>query len=249
MILSNFLTDFNLSVLANSREYKEALRQQRNQDSSAIYRPKDQQQATTPLSDGSPLTNDSPTGTFTSITKSTLTATIGSNANTTIPSTHLSPAQYQSPTITSSTPAYTNGDGNGVGGLANGPEIISSNKAYINSIDLNTSGAITSPNKNEKPVQKVIPSRNTTPIKYQTQNQSSNRSASNGNQTVGELTAIVTKDTSTYVKPNSPSVMPPTGIASLGYNNVPSVDKSAKATNKANGTKANRYVRSFHFYH
>lgn len=232
MIVPNSLIYSNITfVLANCREYKEALRQQRNrnQDSSAIYRPKDQQQATTPLSDGSPLANDSPIGTFTSNTKSLLTATKGSHAHTPTSSTHLTQAQYQSPTITPSPNAYTNGDG------SNGQEINSvvSNKAYINSIDLNNGSGITSPNKNDRPVQKVIPSRNATPIKYQ--------QPSNGNQAIGEMTAIVTKDASTYVKPNSPSVVP-VAVVSTHMPLSISVDKSAKAANKANGTKPNRYV-------
>lgn len=47
----------NLKKKINSREYKEALRQQRNQDSTAIYRPKEQQTPT----DSTPSSTDSPT--------------------------------------------------------------------------------------------------------------------------------------------------------------------------------------------
>lgn len=243
------------------REYKEALRQQRNQDSNAIYRPKEQQSTS---SDGSSPTLDSPTSTFTNFTKSiTQSATMLNNSSPV--STHPTQMQYQ---------ATTNGGanaGSGGGGGTNGSnggglsEVnTNSNKAFINSIELNMGTAgIMSPNKNDKPVQKVIPSRNTTPIKYHqanstsssiasptaTSSQSSSASSSslttatanwppsNGNnQSIGEITAIVTKETSTYVKPNSPAAVG-TAISSLVYNNVPSVDKTAKAATNKNGTK------------
>lgn len=135
------------------------------------------------------------------------------------------------------------GGGNCVNGQnSNGISDINnvSNKTYINSIELNNGSGITSPNKNDKPVQKVIPSRNTTPIKYQQTNNSAttaNWSTNNGNQPIGEVTAIITKDTSTYVKPNCPMAAP--ANAPLSYNSVPSIDKTAKVTNK-NGAKANR---------
>lgn len=206
------------------REYKEALRQQRNQDSTAIYRPKDQQ-TTTP--DGIPSNLDSPTSTFPS-TKYTLSATSSSN---TIQGTHtLSQLQYQS----SSSPSFSNG-GSGGGDT---PELNTiSNKAYRNSIDLNN--GVTSPNKNDKPVQKVTPSRNTTPIKYQHNANTPANWQSNGNQPIGEVAAIITKENSTYVKPNSPSTA--ATIGSLGYNSVPSAEKLSKVTNK-NGPKSNRYA-------
>lgn len=170
------------------------------------------------------MSNDSPTGTFTK------------SANT----TH----QNYSPQIAPSSAAYTNGDGSngskGASSIGNVQEIntaVVSNKAFI---DSNKGNGITSPNKNEKPVQKVIPSRNTTPIKYQAT--SANRPSNGNQQTIGEVTAIVTKDTSTYVKPVSPAVTP-VAVATLTHNNgQQSFDKSAKATNKANATKANRLV-------
>lgn len=212
------------------REYKEALRQQRNQDSNAIYRPKDQ---STPPSDGSPSILDSPTGTFTNTSKTNLSATISSNS---LSSTHLSQTHYQ----TSST-SLTNGSGGGngavIGPIINDANTVS-NKAYINSIDLNN-GGITSPNKNDKPVQKVIPSRNATPVKYQMNASPATNWIANGNQTMGEVTAILTKDTtSTYIKPSSPLTAPNTG--SLCYNNVPSIEKTPKVAVTKNGAKPTR---------
>lgn len=179
-------------------------------------------------------------------------------------STHPTQMQYQT------TPNGGANAGSGCGGGTNGSNggglsdvNTVSNKAFINSIELNMGAAgIMSPNKNDKPVQKVIPSRNTTPIKYHpanstgsiasptaTSSTSSSTSSSslttatanwppsNGNnQSIGEITAIVTKETSTYVKPNSPAAVG-TAISSLVYNNVPSVDKTAKVTTNKNGTK------------
>lgn len=167
------------------------MRQQRSQDSSSIYRSKDQH-----LADSSPLSD-----------------TNSSNANVIKPGS-------DSP-HTSGRQEHNNG---------------TSNKSTISTA---TTNGIISPNKNEKPVQKVIPSRNTTSIKYQATAQNS---PSNGNnQAIGELTAIVTKETSTYVKPISP-VATPASITTLGYNNVSMVDKTKIGANKANGTKANRFV-------
>jgi hypothetical protein len=158
--------------------------------------------------------------------------------------------QYQTANHTNGGASAGSGGGNNGSNGGGLTDInIVSNKTFINSIELNNGiVGIMSPNKNDKPVQKVIPSRNTTPIKYhQTNNSnsiaspttmsSSSSSSSNGNnQSIGEITAIVTKETSTYVKPNSPAV----GAAissSLAYNNVPSVDKTAKVTTNKNGTK------------
>lgn len=84
-----------------------------------------------------------------------------------------------------------------------------STDAINNSINSNGSNGsnIKSPIRTEKPVQKVIPSRNSTPIK--TYQQTSN--ITNGNQTnIGDAK---TKEYSVYMKPISPtkSVTTPTG--------------------------------------
>lgn len=64
---------------------------------------------------------------------------------------------------------------------------------------LNTNG-LKSPVRTDKPIQKVIPSRNSTPIKFHAQSQQQVMSPTNGNQPDGK-----TKEYGIYTKPTSPT--------------------------------------------
>lgn len=179
------------------REYKEALRQQRNQDSHAIYRPKET--ATTSEETSPTSTHDSPSSQISSFKSNTSTpsstnaqSTTSSNTNSPLSPrySHNSSIKYISPTNPLPTASTT----------TNG-----SNESVNNAINSNGSAPVSlkSPLRNEKPIQKVTPSRNSTPIKYQV------TSPTNGNAVPCassiKTNLSIAKDCNAYVKPNSPA--------------------------------------------
>lgn len=214
------------------REYKEALRQQRNQDSTSIYRPKEQQAS----SDSTPSSTDSPTS-FKSQNSTPSPTILSSNQ-----SSPMSPQQTQK--SIQSDQKQKNSQTNG--------KSTKSTVTFANQENDNLNNKIaTTPNKNDelsttdglvpaslkKPVQKVTPSRNTNAT-YQ----SPTNWTVNGNHKTVEITTTVTKEYNVYVKPSSPTK----ATANIGYNNVPSptlVNTNGKGggTNKV-GPKQNRYV-------
>lgn len=131
----------------NFREYKEALRQQRNNETSSIYRPKDQQTPT----DGGTSSTDSPSSNISSSKSqnSSPSPPIYSSNQSSPMSPHRTLLIHKISNLTTST-TTTNGQ--------NG-----------HSTTLNTNIFVTSEEtlNSKKPIQKVIPSRNPT---YQTTN-------------------------------------------------------------------------------
>lgn len=165
---------FSSSTLHPNREYKEALRQQRNQDSIAIYRPKEQ---STPKDESSSASTQESSSSFKSNTSSP------SSNNTSTTNSPLSPRAG----LNSSVKHVGNGSTETVN--TNGSTAVVS---------------IKSPLRTDKPVQKVTPSRNSTPIKYNQQV----TSPTNGNvpsSIVNKTNLTATKEYSAYVKPNSPA--------------------------------------------
>lgn len=168
------------------RAYKEALRQQRIQDSSAIYKPKDPNQSTPPDGVSPQSTSES--------TTSTPSMALNSSSS----GSQMSPI---SPIHSNSKYSPTNASNGTVDAVNN---------------SLNSNGSLKSPIRTEKPIQKVIPSRNNTPIKYQQAT-----SPTNGNQTDGK-----TKEYGIYTKPTSP-----TKPASSSINGTLSLGSSAIKSN------------------
>lgn len=199
------------------RAYKEALRQQRIQDSSAIYKPKDSNQSTSPDASTPQSTNGSPTSQSSPSLQSTPPNTLSSSQSSPVSPLHsVANAKLHSPALNGNGAAHKNGD---------------STDAANNSIISNGS-SLKSPVRTEKPVQKVIPSRNSTPIKtYQSAN------VTNGNQpSVGDAKA---KEYNGYVKPTSPTK------AVTSANGSPAIGTpKATPTGKA-GPKINRYAEWF----
>lgn len=203
------------------REYKEALRQQRNQDSTAIYRPKEQQTPT----DSAPSSTDSPTS-FKSQNSTPSPTTFSSNQ-----SSPMSPQQAQK--SIQSDQKNKNGQSNGKSvkvTFANQENDSQNNKATKND-ESAIDGLV-----QKKPVQKVTPSRNTNAT-YQ----SPTNWTINGNHKTVEITTTVTKEYNIYVKPSSPTK---SATGSPGYNNVPapsliSANSKGNGTNKV-GPKQNR---------
>lgn len=219
------------------REYKEALRQQRNQDSHAIYRPKDlTKEQTSPVS-----AQESPTNQNTSVKSNTSTPTTStqiqnsSNSTTSTNSTlsprfaHNTSVKYVGPTTqiaNGSSSAASNGSSESINSnVSNGTASISSLK---------------SPLRSDKPIQKVTPSRNSTPIKY---NHQQVTSPTNGNVTIAsKLNSTTTKEYNAYIKPNSPAkpntINCSNGSPAINPNTTPKTNGSVKAT----GQKSPRYV-------
>lgn len=201
--------------LFRNREYKEALRQQRNQDSHAIYRPKEAKEDTSPNSTQSTPSPSNHSTTIKSITSTPTTTHIqNSSSSTNSTSSPLSPrfAHNSSMKYVGPSPQPNANGSNG------STESVSSNGA--------TPITLKSPLRSDKPIQKVTPSRNSTPIKYQQQV----TSPTNGN------VSITTKPSSTYnayIKPNNPAK--PTSISSNGSpltNNIPKSNGTPKSTQK-----------------
>lgn len=173
------------------------MRQQRNQDSSAIYKPKDSNQTTPPDPQS---TTDSPLSQYSSSFQS----------NTSSPSPTIYGSSNQHSPIS---PVHNHSDAKYTGTNLNGSNIPNqsnnSNGIYSNgSIDLannsitNNGIGLKSPNRaTEKPVQKVIPSRNSTPIKYHQVTSPTNGNQPNSIDGKGNST----KEYGIYVKPTSPT--------------------------------------------
>lgn len=216
-----------LNLTLTYREYKEALRQQRNQDSTAIYRPKEQQTPT----DSTPSSTDSPTS-FKS-QNSTPSPTIFSS-NQSSPS---SPQQAQKPSLLDQ--KNKNGQTNGklnksTVTFANQENDNQNNRSTVNKNDESATDGMV-PISLKKPVQKVTPSRNTTNATYQ----SPSNWTINGNHKTVEITTTVTKEYNVYVKPSSPTK---STQGNLSHSNVPapvSTNGKGNGTNKV-GPKANR---------
>ncbi|XP_058815186.1 leucine-rich repeat and calponin homology domain-containing protein isoform X2 [Topomyia yanbarensis] len=218
----------SLGNIQTYREYKEALRQQRNQVD--IYRPKDHQ-AQTPDSGGS--TTDSPVSNYSPYNKS----------QTTTPSPSVYSSSNQSSPLS---PHHTNihklnqinangGHNNGFNATSISSPLLSPNRnivAPFEEVNSGTNSTTSTPNK--RPVQKVIPSRNITST-YQSNpspthlngnhNLSTGSSLANGKIPIpngNPIKTVVTNSSCTdyaYVKPNSPCKAS-SGI--LSHNNVPS---------------------------
>lgn len=200
----------------NYRAYKEALRQQRIQDSSAIYKPKDSNQITPPDSESPQSTSES--------TTSTPSMTLNSSSDSQMsPISPLhSDAKYSSTNLNSSNTSNSIGNGSTI-------------DAVNNSLNINGGGSgngLKSPIRTEKPIQKVIPSRNTTPIKYQ--------QSTNGNQIDGNKS----KEYGIYTKPTSP-----TKLASTSINGSTTALGSSAIKSNGNskiGPKVTRLMRQFY---
>lgn len=230
-----------------NREYKEALRQQRNQDSHAIYRPKEAATKT----DTSPVSNqESPSNQVPSIKSNTSTPTSAhaqNSSNSTIGSTSspLSPRFQHNSSIKHVGPTQTNTMNSAT--ASNGStESISSTISNVSSNVSNGTTSITSksPLRNDKPIQKVTPSRNSTPIKYHHQV----TSPTNGNVSIGnKLNSTTTKEYNAYIKPKSPIAKPNTicsnGSPITNSNNTPKTNGCTKT-----GTKSPRYFWNFKWF-
>lgn len=157
------------------REYKEALRQQRNQDSSSIYRPKDQ--TSTPTNGNTP---------FGGTKSQTMSPTNYSNQN--------SPTFVHNKTIITD-PTIVSPNQNGHSLLMGVKHLQIDNEMPKME---ETIAIITSPSSSahRKPVQKVTPSRNMNALSTY----KNSATPTNGNSTAMSLT-----ECDGYVKPNSPT--------------------------------------------
>ncbi len=202
----------------HSREYKEALRQQRNQDSTAIYRPKEQQTPT----DSTPSSTNSPTS-FKSQTSTPSPTIFSSNQ-----SSPTSPQQAQKAADQKNKNGQSNGKPNkSTVTFANQENDNLNNKASVisNKNDEPAADGVV-PISLKKPVQKVTPSRNTNAT-YQ----SPTNWTINGNHKTVEITTTVTKEYNVYVKPSSP-----TKSSSLSSNNAGQTPTLVSTNGKGNGT-------------
>ncbi|XP_055296171.1 leucine-rich repeat and calponin homology domain-containing protein isoform X2 [Sitodiplosis mosellana] len=221
------------SLNGNNREYKEALRQQRNQDSHSIYRPKEPaKEQTSPVS-----AQESPSNaTTTKSNTSTPTSTQIQNSSSSTASTNspLSPRFAHNSSVKYVGPTTLN---------TNGSTVSNGSSESINSNVSNGTTPITSiksPLRGDKPIQKVTPSRNSTPIKY---NHQQVTSPTNGNVTIAsKLNATTTKEYNAYIKPNSPAkpntINCSNGSPAINLNSTPKTNGS----NKSAGQKSPRSV-------
>lgn len=215
------------------REYKEALRQQRNQDAHAIYRPKEPtKDQTLPVS-----STQENSVTTTTTTQSSQNSSILSNTSTTT-STHienslnspLSPrfAHNSSVKYVGQTLLNQNGSTTTNGST----ESVNSNVSNGSTIPI----TIKSPLRNDKPIQKVTPSRNSTPIKYHQQV----TSPTNGNISIASK-LTTTKEYNAYIKPNSPAkpntINCSNGSPATNLNSTPKTNGNIKS-----GQKSPRYA-------
>ncbi|XP_055551073.1 leucine-rich repeat and calponin homology domain-containing protein isoform X2 [Wyeomyia smithii] len=227
-------TDDKMRSLGNIqtyREYKEALRQQRNQVD--IYRPKDHQ-AHTPDSGGS--TTDSPLSNFSPYSKSQATTPSPSVYSSSNQSSPLSPHHTNIHKLNQIN--ANGGHNNGFTSANNSSPLLSPNRNIVAPFEeTNPNGGAnnnTSSTPNKRPVQKVIPSRNIASTYQSSQspthlngnnNLSTGSSMANGKIPIPNGTPIKTAVSNSsctdyaYVKPNSPCKAS-SGI--LAHNNVPS---------------------------
>ncbi|XP_053696999.1 leucine-rich repeat and calponin homology domain-containing protein isoform X2 [Sabethes cyaneus] len=237
LIPEGMKTDDKMRSLGNIqtyREYKEALRQQRNQVD--IYRPKDHQ-AQTPDSGGS--TTDSPLSNFSPYSKSRATTPSPSVYSSSNQSSPLSPHHTNIHKLNQIN--ANSGHNNGFTSANNSSPLLSPNRNIVapfeemtlNGGTNNNNNSTSTPNK--RPVQKVIPSRNIASTYQSSQspthlNGNNNLSTGGSSMTNGKIpipngTPIKTTVSNSsctdyaYVKPNSPCKAS-SGI--LSHNNVPS---------------------------
>ncbi|XP_058451089.1 leucine-rich repeat and calponin homology domain-containing protein isoform X2 [Malaya genurostris] len=218
----------SLGNIQTYREYKEALRQQRNQVD--IYRPKDHQ-AQTPDSGGS--TTDSPVSNFSPYSKSQATTPSPSVYSSSNQSSPLSPHHTNIHKLNQIN--ANGGHNNGFNATSNSSPLLSPNRNIVvpfEEVNSGTNSTTSTPNK--RPVQKVIPSRNITSAYQSNQspthlngnhNLSTGSSLANGKIPIPNGTPVKTALSNSsctdyaYVKPNSPCKAS-SGI--LSHNNVPS---------------------------
>ena len=217
----------------SNREYKEALRQQRNQDSHSIYRPKEPAKEQTSPAQESPsnvISTTANTSTPTS-TQNSSSSTINTNSPLSPRFAHNSSVKYVGPsTPNTNGSTASNGSTESINStVSNGTNPITSIKSPLRSQD--------------KPIQKVTPSRNSTPIKY---NHQQVTSPTNGNVTIAsKLNSTTTKEYNAYIKPNSPA-KPNTINCSNGSTaiNLNSSTPKTNGSTKTVGQKSPRLVWS-----
>lgn len=185
------------------REYKEALRQQRNQDSHAIYRPKDPNPSTGDTSPAS--TQDSPSSQVSSFKSNTSTPSSTNAQSTTSSNTNSPLSPRASAYAQNSSMKYVSPTNQSTANTTISNGTTESVNSSINNSNGSVVANLKSPLRNEKPIQKVTPSRNSTPIKYHQQV----TSPTNGNS-VSPISSIksnlsIAKDYNSYVKPSSPA--------------------------------------------
>lgn len=195
------------------------MRQQRNLDSSSVYRQKDQQ-ATTPT-DGASTPTESPLSTISSYQSNTPSPTIYSSSNQNSPISPIHSNATKKYSLTSqntanlSSPLNSNNNSNNsqTNNSINSVNSIYSNSSVetvINNSSVHNGSGTISPSRIEKPVQKVTPSRNISLLKSPTN---------------GSPQLITGKDYGVYVKPHSPLK------ATAGTNGT----TTNAANNKSNG--------------
>lgn len=218
------------------REYKEALRQQRNQDSSSIYRPKDQTPTPT---NGNTLIGD----TNTKSQQQNLSPTNYSNQN--------SPIFLHNKTIITEQTTIMSPNHNGHSPLMS---VKHQNQSNDNSNAAKTEETIiaivTSPTSlNKKPVQKVTPSRNMNAMTtYKNSNVSPTKTTTQTTSTNGNASGMSLSSSTEcdgYVKPKSPTHMAGSYYSNTMPASTQSMSKIA-ATNKAGTQKPNRYVQNIY---
>lgn len=200
------------------------MRQQRNQDSHAIYRPKE----TTTKTDTSPVSaQETPSTQVSSVKSNTSTptpdqsSTHGTNSPLSPRFSHNSSIKYGGSTTINSATA-SNGS----------TESISSTISNVSSNISNGTASITlkSPLRSDKPIQKVTPSRNSTPIKYHQQV----TSPTNGNVSIGnKLNSTTTKEYNAYIKPSNPAKSNTICSNGSSTTNTPKTNGSMKSGTKS----------------
>lgn len=225
------------------------MRQQRNQDSHSIYRPKD----SSPKDDTSPVpaqessppsSNQNPTNK--SITSTPTTSHVQNNSSMNSTASPLSPrfAHNSSTSSVKYVGPMSSNISNASSTASNGScESISSITTSItNGTATATSSptvSLKSPLRNDKPIQKVTPSRNSTPIKYHQQHQQVTSPTNGNNVPIGSsklsvATAAATKEYSAYVKPNSPAkpntINCSNGSPATNLISTPKINGSTKVT-------------------
>lgn len=218
------------------------MRQQRNQDSHAIYRPKETKTDTSPVStqesppsltQAPPVKSNTSTPTTVHVPNSS-SSTAATNSPLSPRFTHNSSIKYVASLSVSST--ASNGSTESISSTISNVSTVSSNVS--GNVNINGTPPITlkSPLRSDKPIQKVTPSRNSTPIKYHQQV----TSPTNGNVPIGsKLNSTTSKEYNAYIKPNSPAkpnIICSNGSPATNLNNTSKTNGSTKP-----GTKTPRY--------
>jgi hypothetical protein len=195
----------NFNLFYTTREYKEALRQQRSQDNTSIYRSKDS--TPTPTSQDGPSLTDS--GILTSSFKS---QTSTSSPSSSIYSSSKTISSHQNSPMS---PHHQNiGKLNNLNGSPNGYTGNNNQVVVPGASPVRTVSPFEEQMQQgiaKRPVQKVIPSRNVV----------------NGNNLINGK-SLATNGDNGYIKPSSPIRV--SGI--LTHNSVPGVEKTGSAVQK-----------------